>query len=430
MRLTSLSLRNAFRQKRRTVFLSASLGFGVFAIVIANSASNGLVENFYDTFSGLFSGHVRIEGREPNGTPVPANIIRKDEALMAAIDARREAVKYVSKKTSFQGTLLYGGKSIRQVITGVDFANEKALPQVLSINGGNLAGLSDPHGIVLSHKAAKALKLAVGETFLVQLTTVNGQLNVGEFTLVATAADMGIVGGYFAFANIGYVNSLVDMAPGEYTSLDVYFKDSKAIASEAKALRERLAGSVNVLPRELSLSRKPDAAYKSLQGPAYSFVTLEDNMQDVKEVAHGFDASAYMLSVLVFIVVFVGVNNSFKIILRDRVKEIGTLRALGMRKRDVVYLFVAEGEFLALFGAAGGTLAALLVMGAIHLLVDFGSESPLAILLSNGRIHFAPTPLILLKGFLVSGALVFFAVYFTARAAARKRPAETLAAIT
>lgn len=83
---------------------------------------------------------------------------------------------------------------------------------------------------------------------------------------------------------------------------------------------------------------------------------------------------ADQLSMLVLIVsaiigagaAFGGMNTMYGAVVR-RAREIGVLRALGFRRRDVVLSFLVESELLALAGGIGGTLASLLLIYAAGL---------------------------------------------------------------
>jgi len=63
-----------------------------------------------------------------------------------------------------------------------------------------------------------------------------------------------------------------------------------------------------------------------------------------------------LVAVLLFIVV-IGIMNTLWIAIRERTREIGTLRAIGMQRAKVAWLFLLEAGLLALGGATAGVLA-------------------------------------------------------------------------
>jgi ABC-type lipoprotein release transport system permease subunit len=94
---------------------------------------------------------------------------------------------------------------------------------------------------------------------------------------------------------------------------------------------------------------------------------------------------------VLFLIVLVGVANSLRMSIRERTREIGTLRALGMQKSEVRNSFILETLLLTFFASLAGTLAAFLVMALLSAIPLPVSQNPLSILLVDRRLYFAPT---------------------------------------
>jgi ABC-type antimicrobial peptide transport system permease subunit len=81
----------------------------------------------------------------------------------------------------------------------------------------------------------------------------------------------------------------------------------------------------------------------------------------------------------------IGIMNIMLVSVTERTKEIGLRRALGAKRTDVLWQFVAEALSLSL---AGGTIGILLGVASAHTLsavVQWATEvSPIAIALSFG----------------------------------------------
>jgi ABC-type lipoprotein release transport system permease subunit len=80
-----------------------------------------------------------------------------------------------------------------------------------------------------------------------------------------------------------------------------------------------------------------------------------------------------VLSSFLFAAAAVGVVNSMLMSVHERTREIGTVRALGMRRGVVVRMFVAEGLMLGLLSAAAGVAlgaALVLYLGARGIAMD------------------------------------------------------------
>lgn len=128
---------------------------------------------------------------------------------------------------------------------------------------------------------------------------------------------------------------------------------------------------------------------------------------------------------LLFMIIFIGVINTLQLTIRERTREIGTLRAIGMQARHILQLFLLETALLAIFGAIIGTvLAKGMIFGLSQ--IPIVTNSPLGIFLDNGHLHFLWSwQQAILFGAILVGAAVL-AAYFPARYAARLSPAEAL----
>jgi ABC-type antimicrobial peptide transport system permease subunit len=68
------------------------------------------------------------------------------------------------------------------------------------------------------------------------------------------------------------------------------------------------------------------------------------------------DAFFYIIVLILFVVISVGILNTVMMSVFERVREFGVMMALGTKPRQVVRLVVRESAVLALFGAALGAL--------------------------------------------------------------------------
>jgi putative ABC transport system permease protein len=79
-----------------------------------------------------------------------------------------------------------------------------------------------------------------------------------------------------------------------------------------------------------------------------------------------FTAIFGFIAVLIGAIVLFTVGNTMNAAVVERTVEIGTLRAIGLRRSGIRRLFVCEGLFIGVLGAALGVAAALLLAGIIN----------------------------------------------------------------
>jgi len=147
MELIKLALRNLSRQKKRTFLLGGAIAFGLMIVTVINGFVGAFVSNISENFANLAAGHVFIQGVEKSSSGKEFDIIRDDSTLLAAAKETGIPAKYITKRSSFQGTLVFAGKSAQLTMQGVDFANETFLPERLIFKSGGMKGMGGMPGM-------------------------------------------------------------------------------------------------------------------------------------------------------------------------------------------------------------------------------------------------------------------------------------------
>jgi len=130
--------------------------------------------------------------------------------------------------------------------------------------------------------------------------------------------------------------------------------------------------------------------------------------------------SAVLIVILVAIIV-IGIMNTMWIAIRERTREIGTLRAIGMHRREVLWMFLLESFMLGLLAtivgaAAGAGIAA--VLNAAHIPVPTG----LQFFLLSPRLHIAVHGALLVQAVITITIVTALAALYPSLRAARLRP--------
>lgn len=138
---------------------------------------------------------------------------------------------------------------------------------------------------------------------------------------------------------------------------------------------------IDVLYREgaevESVKRRIRATLKSLHGQEDFSLTSQDQMLEVLGSILGvLTAGVAALGGISLLVGAIGIATIMTIALAERTAEIGLLRALGARRRDILRCFLVEAAVLGGVGGVSGLALALGVLGALMLLAP---DLPLAI---------------------------------------------------
>ena len=254
---------------------------------------------------------------------------------------------------------------------------------------------------MLSFGLADMLHLKKGDQASLLSNTLTGQANALDITLDKTF-NTGNAGSNdkFAFMSLSLAQSLYDTA-GAADRLTVLLDDEKYTESMRKLLQEKLQTA----------------------GFDMEIKTWQELSDFYNQVHSMFDMIFGFIFSILLTVVVMSVANSMGMAVVERTREIGTLRAIGLKRGGVVKLFTAESLMLTLIGCLAGLLLTFGVRYGINVAhISYtppNSASPVPLLID---LDLSRTLLTLIL-MLVVGTL---AAYLPARRAAKQAIIDAL----
>ncbi|MBN1699433.1 MAG: ABC transporter permease [Spirochaetales bacterium] len=440
MTTLNIAFRNISRQKKRSFLLGGAIAFGMLVITLLMSLTGGMVANVKENFSQILAGHIYIRGSELSESGKTINVIRDDSLLQRIIADLDIKVGYITKRSSAMATLIFGSREMLQGIEGIQWANESFFRDRLLIKEGSLAGLSDPRAIIISSNVGEKLGVEVGETLLARIQTITGQQNVGEFRVIAFSQSTDIIGDFSCYVHGDYLNELINLRPGEFQSFNIFLQNMEEMDVQAKRIYNALSAEAPVYPREEENGEAEDGPEQvhgmfglmmggeeeePWEGTKYSITTLNDLMSHVMDMVNVLNYVGFFVFLILLLITMVGITNTFRMILIERTREIGTIRAIGMQRSGVRNMFLLEALSIAIFGTAAGIALSLALMGLFSF-VSFDINNPFFIFLKNGHPTFVPSIAGILGSTVLIGGISLLAAYFPARRAAKLDPAKAL----
>jgi len=437
MELLKIAYRNVSRQKRRSNLLALAIAFGVMMIILVNSLTQGLVRTTEENFSSALGGHIYLTGEVLLESGKVTNQIADTQVLDAVLPQFTGYIAESQKRTTISGTYIFHSKTTNGNLYGVNWEEEKTLMDTFAVLEGSLDRIGEERAIVIPQETAEDLGVALNEEILVSFTTITGQANVGEFTIVAIVKDTLGLGFTASYANIGYVNDLVGLEAEEYQSYNLVLNDISQIHSITKLIEDAILQQGALLKPEpdesdsiMPMGGMAGAMFSTAeeevwQGTRFNVGNLNDYMDAVDQIVAILNGVSLGVFFIMLLITMVGLMNTFRMIIIERTREIGTMRAIGMLKRDVSQLFLLEGLILGLRGVLFG-VAAELIIGTIIRLISFTDGSRFAMILNQGHIAvpIVPSNIMMITAIIVMITLI--AVWFPARKAARLLPSDAL----
>ena len=443
MNISKISMRNITRQKKRSFLLGGAIAFGVFIIISLGSFTTGMTETLQENFTSIMGGHIYILGTETLDSGRVVQVIGDTDDLENAIDAVDDMVEeYHVRSQVRMGEIIFGSKSTTLQVSGINWDNEQLLKDTLTISDGNLDNIDTAGSLLLPESVAEKLGVLPGESVLIRMDTVTGQKNVGEFTVSAIIQEQEsfsfISAGY---TEMGYLNNLIGLEPNEYQYLTLHLKNIETMDAVAAQLVTELEKTSLVDTSEdddeedqqdkmhgmMFGGGMSSAADEPWDGTKFGITNLNDIMEPVLQLVNILNIVSIALFAILLVITMVGLINTFRMVLIERTKEIGTMRAIGMHRGSVRSIFLLEALYLSLFGAAAGILisfATTIIAG----LIRFNAESNLGLFLHNGRLQFITTPGRVILVVFILAVITLLAVYMPARKAAKLKVVDSLRA--
>jgi len=386
-----------------TLISVAGVLVGTAALVIALSLMAGFVE---DVRARIHSGsaHLTVLSAEQGGEFEGAEeLVARIEAVAGV--AAAGPVLYSPALVSFEGAGTHGFCELH----GIDpLRHARVVLGERAPDGGPFAVLSGPtrsgrQGIVLGQGLAATLGAEEGDLVRVLVPSVS---------LTPWGA--------------GPRSRVLEVA-GRYRS-DHFQEDSMRAYVGVETLREvlrqeRASSWVEVRVTDLPALEPMKRRLRAELGAPWLVVDLIEQNRDILRALHTERLILLLAIGLIVIVAALNIVSTLILMVADKVKEIGTLTALGARPREIARVFVLQGSVIGIVG----TIAGLAVGVAACLWLDRYEVIPLnpeVYYLSHIPFKTRPGDVLLVG--LIAVAISFVATLYPAVKAARLDPVEAL----
>ena len=447
MKTVSLALRNLTRNKRRNAILAVAIAFGFFVVTAIDGLTAGMVGNLENQITQLVGGNVIAQGLEwlnpdtPGGKVKLVNIVRDRDYVKNIVDELDIKYDYYSCFTQSGGTVIFNGKKSSIQLYGRDLT-EKMLRDSFQFTSGGVDE-NVPNGLIISDKIADSLNLQVGDEIIYSTYTVYGQNTFADMTITGIIKSNSFMNSMQAYADIEDVNSIVEMPEGGYSMFSIYLRDKNQQTKAAMAIENRIRQDseknpeINVTSRLEAMKKYPTNVGKGIEkqidpkkpenewkGVKYGVETLYDEIPQIKTVLNIVHLVTTVILIVILLIVMVGVSNTYRMVLYERIREIGTMRAIGMGGKDTRHVFTNEAVILCIIGALAGLIFAVIVMAIVHCI--YIDNEALSFFLQKGHFTFRLSPVSIIIQYVILIVLTSLAVLGSARQAARMSPAEAL----
>jgi putative ABC transport system permease protein len=348
-RLPKLALRNVGRNRRRSLITGVTIVFGVAMVLIVRGFTGGMAKMMTEDVVQGRAGAIQVHraGYLDNADSVPLKLNLPYSDGLRAKMASVPHVKGVTGRITFNGLVSNGAQQTMFIGRGLDLDHEQeACPRsrTLVAKGDPLETADGTNVTLLGFELGESFHVDPGAMVTLQSTSPSGRSNALDLKV------KGLTTSSFPFENkrvvtlpLGTAQQLVGLE-GKVTEYVLGIDDLAYLDETAEALRAAL-------------------------GPEYEVHTWKDLQPFVRDLIARSNFVLGAVAFVLFIIVLTGIINTMLMSVFERVREIGTLLAVGVRRRQVMQMFLIEA---AVIGAAGGVVGATIGRTLLFVLSERG----------------------------------------------------------
>ena len=346
----SLALRNILRHRVRSAIALSTICFSVVALMLAG----GFIEwIFWATReaaiqNGLGHIHVVRPGSLDQGMANPFSYLLPEASPeLTALESDPETT-VVAPRLDFGGLISHGDATLSFIGEGVDPDKEKLVSRVVQVSRGDGLSADDPKGVVIGQGLAVNLGVNVGDTVVLLATSSSGGTNGVE----------GHVRGFFSTE----VKSYDDIALRVPISL-------------ARQLLKVSGSSVWVMALDKTEHTREvvERLRSRFRAANLTFIPWFDLSDFYAKTVALLSRQIDVVRVMIGLIIVLSISNVLIISVLERTGEIGTMMAMGTRRRVILRIFLVEGVMLGLVGGGAGLVLGLLLA---HLISAIGIPMP------------------------------------------------------
>ena len=361
-----IAIRNLLRYKRRTLLTATLVTLGVVFVLVfiavAGSFKNMMIGQITDSMMGHLQVHSKGYVAAIESLPLNMNIKLSGYEKLEAFFKQEKEIEAYSPRIKFGGMFSNFMETTNIRLNGVypdkEFATVPLLPERI-ISGEKTLNKGD---IMVPELLARGMNVKVGDTVVIVATNQNGSVNGRQFRITGILESATGPGGRDGYIQFDDAVDLLRMEQPEISEVAVRLKQFGSLSKLEKKLR-------GILEAEKNPKGKPVFELHSWEA-----------LTPFAKIAKMLDLMTLFIKVMLIGIVLISIMNVMMMAVFERIREIGTIAAIGTPPATIRSLFLVEGLCLGLFGAIIGNIAGIIIIMIVNfskITFSFGHQTGL-----------------------------------------------------
>lgn len=361
-----IAVRNLLRYRRRTLLTSSLITIGVVFVLVFISVSGSFKSMITGQITDSMMGHLQVhrKGYVASIENLPLNLNLKAEAagrldnMLAAlpeIEAYSPRIKFGGMFSNFTETT---NIRLNGVLPEKEFSTVPLLASRI-IEGKKTLGRGE---ILIPVLLSRGMKVKTGDTIVIVATNQDGSVNGRQFIVSGILESATGPGGRDGYVHIEDARELLRMEELQVSEVAIRLKSFNRLHQFSGLLDGLLAKELNKEGR-----------------PVFEVHTWE-SLSPFYNIAKMIDIMTFFIKLMLIAIVLISIMNVMIMAVYERIREIGTIAAMGTLPSKILSMFVIEGFCLGIAGAIVGNIAGSIIIFTLNIsgiTFDFGQQKGL-----------------------------------------------------
>ena len=351
-----IALRNLKRYRRRTLLTSLLIMVGVVMVILFSGLSGSfkgmMIGQITDSNLAQMQIHKRGYVSSIDTMPLNLNLNQKGYKKIEEVLMQQPEVSAYAPRIKFGAMLSNFIETTNIRINAVDPEKEvKVCPAIgdrILLKDKNRVKIFIKTGeVIIPEKLAKGIKIKEGSAVVMVANNREGSVNGLNFIVAGIIEDVLGPQGKEGYMHIDDAQALLRMQEPEVTEVAIRLKNFDKLDTVFADLKSVLA------------------QYKNPKGvPVFEIHTWE-KLSPFNNIAKMIDLMTVSMKIIMIAIVLISILNVMIMSVYERIREIGTMSAIGTGPGKIMALFLAEGFSLGVISTLFGNVIGL---GGIYLL--------------------------------------------------------------
>lgn len=326
-----LAWRNIWRNKVRSFVVVAAITIGLFGVIFVAAISNGMVEKMVETSIENEISDLQVHNADYTISEDVRDVFPSEE-LMPLLDERAESIESYSFRLRSEAMASSAHNVGQVMMVGIDPSKESEVSAIArSVIRGQYFGTDTKlKEIVVGQELVELLELDEGSKVVLSFADTSGNIRYESFRIVGVfKTNSSEFDKINVHVNVEELGPILGAGEGNYHELAIRCPEEKL-----DSLTVFLSGS--------------------LEG--YSVKKWYEVNPTLKAMQGMMAISTLIMVIIVLVALIFGLINTMLMVVMERRKELGMLRALGLKNSKVARMIILETVLLGILGGIIGNL--------------------------------------------------------------------------